>query len=69
VRERLDIGEAEANEIRNFERARASDVAQGVATDVAIGGSVRQFADAHAIEHNPDYAVKMRIPWRHCAPP
>jgi hypothetical protein len=33
-------------------------VAEGVATDVAIVGSVGEFADAYAVENDPDYAVE-----------
>jgi hypothetical protein len=33
-------------------------VAEGVATDVAIVGGVGEFADAYAVEDDPDYAVE-----------
>ena len=56
MRERLYVREAEAHEIRQMQRARARDVAQRVAADVAVVGRVRQLADAHAIEDDPDDA-------------
>jgi hypothetical protein len=34
-------------------------VAQGVASDIAVCGSVRQFTDADAIEDDPDHPVEM----------
>jgi hypothetical protein len=54
VREGLDIGEAEANEIRQMQRAQASDVAERVAANVAVIGGVGKSADANAIEDDPD---------------
>ena len=59
--ERLDIGEAEADQIRNAQRTRARDVAERVAAHVAVVRGVGQFADADAIEHDPDDAVEF---WR-----
>ncbi len=56
MRERLDIGEAEANEIRKSQWTRAGDVAERVTADVAVIGSVRKLADADAIEDDPDDA-------------
>jgi hypothetical protein len=40
-------------------------VAQGVASHVAVTGGVRQFADADAIEDDPDHTVKMWVGCRH----
>jgi hypothetical protein len=34
-------------------------VAQRIASHITISGSVRQLTDAHAIENNPDHALKM----------
>ena len=33
-------------------------MAEGVSTDVTIVGGVGEFADAYAIENDPDYAVE-----------
>ena len=59
--ERLDVREAQAHEIRKVQRARTGDVPQRVASHVAVVGGVGQFADADAIEHDPDDAVKARL--------
>ncbi len=56
MRERLDIGEAEANEIRKSQWTRAGDVAERVTANVTVIGSVRKLADADAIEDDPDDA-------------
>jgi hypothetical protein len=42
-------------------------VAQRVASHVAVIGGVGQFADADAIEDDPDHTVKMWVACRHCA--
>jgi len=33
-------------------------VPESVATDVTVVGSVREFTDAYAIQHDPDYTVE-----------
>src|SRR5215470_1352151 len=58
VCERCDAGEAEPDERGQTERARLRDMLEGAAADVAIVVGVRQGADAHAVEHYPDDAVK-----------
>ena len=55
---RSNVGEAEAHEIREAQRSRARDVAERVAADVAVFGGVRQFADADAVENDPNDAVE-----------
>ena len=61
MRERLDVGEAEADEIGQLQRARACNVAEGVAAYIAVNRSVGQFASADAIQHNPDDALKFGL--------
>jgi hypothetical protein len=58
TRERLDIGEAEVAQIREMQRALTSDIAERIAARVSILGRVRHFADADAIENNPDDALE-----------
>src|SRR6185437_15296802 len=62
--ERFDACEAEANEIRNLQRPRARNVAERVASHVAVVGSIRQLADSDAIEHDPNDALKSRFVFR-----
>src|SRR5580692_6179001 len=61
MREWFDVGEADGNEIWYVQRARARDVADGVAADVTVLRGVRQFADAHAIENDPNDAIELGI--------
>ena len=56
VGEGFDVGEAEFGEIGKREGAGGGDVAEGVATDVAVIGGVGEFADADAVEDDPDDA-------------
>ena len=67
--ERFDIREAEADEIRQMQRARAGDVSERVAAYVAVVGGVREFADADAIEDDPDYAREVRSALPHLSLP
>ncbi len=58
VRERLDVAQSKTSHVRKVQRPLPRDVAQRVAAHVAIGGRVRHFADADAVEHDPDHAVE-----------
>ena len=54
MRERRDIGKAEPHQVGQRERPKLRDVPERVAPDIAIFGGVGQFANAHAIEHDPN---------------
>jgi hypothetical protein len=58
-----DPVEAEAAKVRNPQADRACDVAKRVASLVAVGGSVRQFAAANAVEHDQDDARERCQGW------
>ena len=58
VSEGRDVSEAKSDEGGDIQRAGFSDVAEGVATDVAVGGGVGEFADADAVENDPDHAIE-----------
>ena len=58
MRERLDVSKAESDKIWKMQRARASDVAERVASYVAVIGGVGKLADADAIENDPEYSGK-----------
>ena len=55
-----DAVETEATQVGNAERNRRGDVAEGVAALIAVRGRVRQLADADAVEHDQDDAVRAR---------
>jgi hypothetical protein len=57
----LDVAQAQAREIWELQTTEARDVAKRVATGIAIVGRVRHFADADAIQHDPDYASKHKF--------
>ena len=59
--ERLDVAEAEARQVGQLDAANARDVAQRVAAGVAILRGIGHFADAYAIEDDPDDAGKRQI--------
>ena len=56
--ERLDVAEAQARQVRQLDAADARDVAQRVAARVAILRGIGHFADADAVENDPDDAGK-----------
>src|SRR5580704_14308036 len=58
MREPPDIRKPEPHQIRQLQWPRARDVAERVASHVAVVRSVRQFADPHAIQHDPDHTPK-----------
>ena len=62
LRNRLEIAQAQAAEVRKVQPANARDVAERVAAHVAIGRRIGHFAYANAVENNPDCAIKHRIP-------
>ena len=55
--QRSDICQAQFHESRNFDWARFRDMAQSVAPNIAVVGGVRQLADTHAVEHDPNDSV------------
>ena len=57
--ERSNIGEPQFYQRRYVQGSRLGNVAEGIAADVAVGSSVREFADADAVEDNPDYASEI----------
>src|SRR5690348_11744025 len=57
-RKRLDVREAETAQVRHVQAPLARDVAQRVAARVSVRGGIRHFADAYAVENNPDNARK-----------
>ena len=57
-RERFDVGESPTAQVRQFQRTPARDVAERVAAHIAVGRGIRHFADADAIEDNPDDSLK-----------
>lgn len=61
MREGRDVGQAEANEIGEMQRTRTRDMAERVAANVAVIGSVGKRADADAVEDDPDDARKWRF--------
>ena len=48
--ERLNVREAQADEIRKMQRPRARNVSKRVAPHIVIVASIRQLADADAIK-------------------
>jgi hypothetical protein len=58
--ERLDVREAQAHEIRKVQRPRSRDVSECVAAHFTVLNGVGEFADANAIEDNPDYPSEAR---------
>ena len=58
MRERLDICQAQLHQIWNSQRARFRNMPQRVSPHVAIVLSIRQLANSHAVQHNPDHTSK-----------
>jgi len=56
--ERLDVGEAEAHQIRKLKHARTGNVTDGIAPYIAVIARVGEFADADTIENNPDDSLE-----------
>src|SRR5580693_10578392 len=52
-----------------MQQARAGDVSEGVAADVAVVGGVGKFADANAIEDDPDDPRELRSALSHLSLP
>src|SRR5262249_53784654 len=55
-----DACKPEAAQRRDLQRDPFRDVADGVAALIAVGSSVRQFADADAVHHDHDRAAERR---------
>lgn len=58
LRNRLQIAEAEAAQVGKVQGSATSNVAEGVGTDVAIVGGIGHFADANAIENDPNDSIE-----------
>jgi len=58
MRERRDIRQAQAHKIIQAQRPRFRHVAERVAADVIVIGSVRQRADPHTVEYDPKDAIE-----------
>ncbi len=52
--QRRYVRQSEAHKARQRQRTQFSDVSERVAADVAVFAGVRQRADAHAVQHDPD---------------
>src|ERR1700723_498133 len=65
VFQRFDVRKSQADEIGETERTRASDVAERVASHVAVVTGVREFPDSYAIQNDPDYPFKMCLVLHH----
>jgi hypothetical protein len=65
VVKRFDVREAQAHQIGEMQRAQAGDVSERVAAYVAVVGGVGEFADADAIEDDPDYVCEIRTALPH----
>ncbi len=59
VGQRLDVGQPQANQGGQLQRARGRHVAQGVPPRVAEPGRVGHRADAHAVEHDEHHPAKL----------
>ena len=60
MRKRRNIRKTESHQIWELQRPRLGNVSKCCTADVAIIRRVGQFADAHAIQDNPDDAFKIR---------
>jgi hypothetical protein len=61
VIEGFDVREAEAHKIRQLERTRTGNMSKRVSPDVAVVGCIREFANADAVENNPDNALESQL--------
>ena len=55
--QRRDIRQSKPHQIWNLQGPRFRDVSEGISSHVAIIRRIRQFADAHAIQDNPEDSV------------
>ena len=58
MRERLNVCQSQLHQIWNRQRARFRNVAQRVSPDVPVVGGIRQLANSHAVQHDPDHTSK-----------
>src|SRR6266705_1201027 len=58
VSQRRDIRESQAHEIRYIQRPRLRDMPKRGPSGVAVIGCIREFADSHAVQNNPDDSFK-----------
>ena len=65
LRDRLQISQPQIAQIRHDRSRGASDVAESIATVVAIIGRVRHFTHAKAVQHDPDHPFEHVSYYRH----
>src|SRR6266851_1528061 len=57
--QRCDVRQSEPHQVRDFQRPRFRDVPERVSADVIIVRRIREFADSHAVQHNPENSLEL----------
>src|SRR5260370_15970567 len=57
--QRCDVRQSEPHQIRDFQRPRFRDVSERVSADVIIICRIRELADSHAVQHDPENSLEL----------